>query len=185
MEKMETMLVATLTGMVCVAAGASTPAVAQDANEGSCAELKPQPFSGRPIRSGQEAPNFEATDISGKSWSLRALRGRPVLINFWATWCEPCRKELPALEGLARRTKGRVTVLTVNVDENEEAAKSFFPKGTNLPVLLDNQRQAAKRFGAEKFPETFLLDSRGQLQHLFFQADWSGPAAEACLAGLR
>jgi peroxiredoxin len=174
-----------LGGTLGCARGVGTRAGAVPDLDRACDLLDPQAISGREVRRGQEAPDFELKDMMGKSWSLRALRGRPVLINFWASWCEPCRKEIPALETLARRSIDRVVVLlTVNVDEDADAARKFFPKGTTLTVLLDSQKQIAKRYGTEKFPESFLIDSRGRIQQLFHQAEWAGPAADACLPEL-
>jgi thiol-disulfide isomerase/thioredoxin len=182
---MQKKVLATLAGMfgVIVVSQARTGVAA--AQNGACQELKPQSTFGRAIKRGTEAPPFELSDTSGKTWSLRELRGRPVLINFWATWCAPCRKEMPALAKLAGRSKGRLAVLTINVDEDPGAARRFLPEGTPLTVLLDTQKQVARRFGTEKFPETFLVDSAGRVQELFYQADWDSRAADACLASLR
>lgn len=149
-----------------------------------CEALRPKRM-GPSVRSGEEAPDFEFTDIAGKKWSLRALRGRPVVLGFWATWCAPCAKEIPALEKLSRSFGDRLTVLTVSIDESSETVKKFFPTGTTLPVLLDSQKEISKRFGTEKVPETFLIDSAGRVQQLFYQAPWDGAEAERCLASLR
>ena len=75
------------------------------------------------------APDFELADAAGKKWSLRALRGRPVLVSFWATWCPPCVREMPSLDALARRLGDRAAILAVSVDENWEAIASSFPRG--------------------------------------------------------
>jgi peroxiredoxin len=152
--------------------------------EAACQALGARPFGG-PLRPGQQAPDFELTDAAGKNWSLAGLRGKPVLLNFWATWCAPCAKEMPSIERISRRLGDRLTVLTVSVDESWDAVKAFFPAGTNLPVLLDSGEQVTRRYGTEKFPETFLIDSAGRLQQLFYQADWDAPEAEGCLASLR
>jgi thiol-disulfide isomerase/thioredoxin len=150
-----------------------------------CQELDPQPIDRPGVRRGQEAPDFEATDMAGKRWSLQALRGRPVLLNFWATWCAPCRVELPALEVLARRADSRLAVLTVNVDEDRAAVSRFLQEGSALTVLLDPEKEISRRFGVSAFPETFLIDSQGRVQQLFFKTRWDGPAAAHCLAAAR
>src|SRR5687768_5639867 len=136
----------------------------------ACASLKPQDMT--TVRPGQEAPDFELSDASGKKHSLRSLRGKPVLLNFWATWCPPCIEEMPSLENLAKRHSDRLTVLTVSVDEDWDVVKRFFPGGTSLSVLLDVSKEVPKKYGTDKYPETFLIDSQGRLQQLFRQAKW-------------
>ena len=149
----------------------------------ACKSLRPQGMT--KVQPGQEAPDFELTDASGKKWSLRQLRGRPVLLNFWATWCAPCVEEIPSLENLARRSSDDLTVLAVSVDEDWETVKKFFPKGTGLSVLLDTSKEIPKKFGTEKYPETFLIDSQGRLTQMFHQARWDGAEAALCLESLR
>jgi peroxiredoxin len=157
---------------------------AEGTPEEACQALGARPFGGR-LRPGQQAPDFELTDAAGKSWSLAGLRGKPVLLNFWATWCAPCAREMPSIERASRRLRDRLTVLTVSVDESWDAVKAFFPRGTSLPVLLDSGEQVTNLYGTEKFPETFLIDSEGRLQQLFHEADWDAPEVERCLASVR
>jgi thiol-disulfide isomerase/thioredoxin len=157
------------------AAGSRARAMRSEA----CQALSPQPMV--KVKPGQEAPDFTLKDASGRSWSLRSLRGRPVLLNFWATWCPPCVEEMPSLENLSRRIGDRLTVITVSVDEDWETVKKFFPGGTSLSVLLDRDKEVPKRYGTEKYPETFLIDSAGRLQKLFFQAKWDSAEAALCL----
>jgi cytochrome c biogenesis protein CcmG/thiol:disulfide interchange protein DsbE len=162
------------------AAGARTQAMREEA----CGALRPQQLPAH-LRGGAEAPDFELTDANGKKWSLRELRGRPVLINFWATWCAPCVEEMPTLETLNQHA-GDLVVLTVSVDESWEPVKKFFgAKGTKLAVLLDSEKVAAKKYGSEKFPETFLIDREGKVQKFFWQARWDSAEAALCLDTLR
>jgi thiol-disulfide isomerase/thioredoxin len=149
----------------------------------ACQALKPQELA-KVLKRGQEAPDFELSDATGKKWSLRALRGKPVLLNFWATWCPPCIEEMPSLENLSRRLADKLTVLTVSVDEDWDAVKKFFPRGTSLSVLLDTSKDVPKKFGTDKYPETFLIDSQGRVQQLFYQAKWDGAEAALCLDNL-
>lgn len=157
---------------------------AQAAQAGACEELGPQRLDRPSVGRGGQAPDFELTDMNGKRWSLASLRGQPVLLNFWATWCKPCAQEIPALANIAHRLDGRIRVLTVSVDQPREAVKKFFPSGTRLAVLLDSRKEVSGRYGAEKFPETFLIDSKGRVQWLFYQTKWDSPEAEHCLAEL-
>jgi peroxiredoxin len=135
---------------------------------------------------GKEAPDFQLKDASGKVWSLKALRGRPVLLNFWATWCPPCVEEIPGMEELARRVGDRAVVLAVSVDEDWDTVKRFFPRGTSLSVLLDTSKNVPKSYGTEKYPETFLIGADGQIKHAFIsQRKWDAHEAALCLEGSR
>ena len=162
------------------AGAASSAAVARDS---SCRALDPDPLS--PKLRGL-APDFELADVAGKRWSLHALRGRPVLVSFWAAWCPPCVEEMPSLETLARRLGDRATVLAVSVDDSWDAIRGFFPGGTPLTVLLDPSREVPARFGTSQFPESFLIDPKGHVRHAFInQRDWSVPEAAACIEDVR
>ena len=173
--------VATASLTVYFLAGVARTAVA--ARRGACLALAPDPPS--PKLQGL-APDFDLADAAGKRWSLRALRGRPVLVSFWATWCPPCVEEMPSLEALARRLGDRATVLAVSVDENWNAIRAFFPRGTALTVLLDPSREVPARFGTSLFPESFLVDPSGHVRHAFInQRNWSVPEAAACIEDLR
>jgi len=162
-------------------AGAAWTAAA--ARNSACRTLTPDPLSAK-LRG--LAPDFELADGAGKKWSLHSLRGRPVLVSFWATWCPPCVQEMLSLDALARRLGDRATVLAVSVDENWEAIHKFFPKGTPLTVLLDPSRAAPASFGTSLFPESFLVDPSGHVRYAFInQRDWSVPEAAACIEDLR
>jgi len=159
---------------------AGTAALARDS---ACRTLGPDPLS--PELHGL-APDFELPDMHGKRWSLRALRGRPVLVSFWASWCQPCVEEMPSLEVLVRRLGDRAAVLAVSVDDDWDAIRKFFPRGTPLTVLLDSSREVPARYGTSKFPESFLVDPSGRVRHAFInQRDWSIPEATACIENAR
>ncbi len=174
-------VLATVTLAVRFFAGAAWTAAA--ARDSFCRALSPDPLS--PKLQGL-APDFELADAAGKRWSLRALRDRPVLVSFWATWCPPCVEEMPSLEDLARRLGDRATVLAVSADESWDAIRGFFPRGTPLTVLLDPSRQVPARWGTSQFPESFLVDPTGHVRYAFInQRDWSIPEATACIEDLR
>jgi peroxiredoxin len=133
----------------------------------------------------REAPDFELPDLSGKRWSLRSLRGRPVFLNFWATWCPPCVEEMPGIEDLARTLGDRAVVLAVSLDEDWDTLRRFFPRGTPLSVLLDTTKNVPKQYGTEKYPETYLIDASGQVRHYFVNTrKWNQPEAAQCLESL-
>jgi thiol-disulfide isomerase/thioredoxin len=160
---------------------AGTAWTASMVRDTACGILSPDPLS--PSLRGP-TPDFDLVDKSGQHWSLAKLRGQPVLVSFWATWCPPCVEEMPSLEALARRLEGKATVLAISVDEDWATVDKFFPKGTALTVLLDPSREVPARFGTSKFPETFLVDRGGRVRHAFInKRDWSPTEAVACITG--
>ena len=117
--------------------------------------------------------------------SLRNLRGRPVLVSFFATWCPPCVEEAPSLENLARRLGDKATVLIVSVDEDLGALKKFYAKGSAATVVRDESRNVPTSFGTSKYPESFLIDKGGRVRYAFInRRDWGVPEAAACIEGL-
>jgi len=157
----------------------------QVARTAACRALEPAPVPA--ALDGREAPDFELADGSGRKVSLRSLRGRPVLLNFWATWCPPCVQEVPSLESLATQLEtSDAVVLAVSGDENWDTLRSFFRGGSKVSALLDPSQEVAKRYGTVKLPETYLIDASGRVRHYFInQRDWSKPEAVACVEGAR
>jgi len=128
-------------------------------------------------------------DTSGKIWTPADFRGRAVLLNFWASWCEPCRTEMPSLQTLADfHGPERLLVLAVNFKEAPARAQRHAQAvGLRLPLLLDAQGQLARRWDVKVFPSTFLIDRHGRpRERLRGEVDWSGAEAgrrvEALLA---
>jgi thiol-disulfide isomerase/thioredoxin len=125
---------------------------------------------------GKETPALARPDLTGKVVDLKALRGKVVLVNFWATWCEPCMAEMPSLQRLRSRFEGRpVEVLTVNYGEGKPRILDFIGKqNISLPVLLDPEKEAANAWRAGGLPMTFVVDTRGRVRHYAFgERDWS------------
>jgi cytochrome c biogenesis protein CcmG, thiol:disulfide interchange protein DsbE len=155
----------------------------KSAADGACSALHPNPLSAG-LRTLQA--DFTLPDLGGKTVSLRNLRGRPVLVSFFATWCPPCVEEAPSLETLAHRLAGKATVLVVSVDEDTDALKKFYARGSSAIVVRDESRNVPESFGTTKFPESFLLDSGGKIRYAFInKRDWSVSEALACIEGLR
>jgi thiol-disulfide isomerase/thioredoxin len=126
------------------------------------------------------APPLALNDLDGKPWQLSALQGRAVLLNFWATWCEPCREEMPSLQALARRHEAdSLLVLMVNYRESEPGIRRFLERTPlALPVLLDSDGSAARAWTQRVFPTTVLIDRSGQPRHQVVGAvDWNGDEA--------
>lgn len=122
------------------------------------------------------APPFELPDLTGNIIKLSTLRGTPVIINFWATWCEPCRDEMPSLERLQSKLAGKpFEVLTVNYGEGIPGITRFLARNRlTLPVLLDPDKESAAAWGAGGLPMTFLVDAEGRVRYSAFgECDWS------------
>ena len=126
-------------------------------------------------------------DTTGKTWQLADLRGRAVMLNFWASWCEPCRAEMPTLQQVADLYgPDKLLVLAINFKETAGRALQFAKTtGVSLPVLLDRNGQLAGQWGVKVFPTTMLLDSRGQpQQRVKGEVDWTSSAAGKLIEGL-
>ena len=118
------------------------------------------------------APDFTLPDLTGKTLSLSSMRGKPVLINFWASWCESCREEMPALEALHRRLSGSgAVILGVSLDENAVSVVPPFVKTHQLtfPILMAD-KHAADGYAVRGLPTAYLIDSEG-----FIAKRWVGP----------
>jgi len=115
------------------------------------------------VERGSVAPAFTLDRLDGGPVSLSDLRGHVVLINFWATWCEPCRQEMPAMERLyeAHRDAG-FELLAISVGEEPDPVRAFRDQvGISFPVLLDPDRVASQAYQTYRFPESFLVDAEG------------------------
>lgn len=131
-------------------------------------------------RVGAQAPDFTLTTLEGRTVQLSALRGQAVLVNFWATWCPPCRAEMPALEQVYRayRDQGFV-VLAVNASDQDGGDVPAFVAayGLTFPILLDQDGAVQRRYQVEAFPTSFFIDRRGVVQDVVV----GGPMSEAGL----
>ncbi len=112
----------------------------------------------------REHPEFSLKDISGKNWTFSELRGKVVLVNFWATWCPPCRKEMPDLQALYERfgSKGLV-VLGISDEEFAKVEPFIGERKVSFPVLLDPGRKVNDEFVVNGIPRSFLYDREGKL----------------------
>jgi peroxiredoxin len=109
--------------------------------------------------------DFELKDRTGKTWRLSNLRGHVVIVNFWATWCPPCRKEIPDLENLYRRFAGQGLVVLGISDEEAPKIDSFLKiHPIAYPVLLDSDRAVNRSFSIHGIPKSFVYDRSGKLQ---------------------
>lgn len=141
----------------------------------------------RPWPKGRPTPPLALPGFDGPAWNLASARGQVVLLNFWASWCLPCRNEMPSLELLAQRhERDRFTVVAVNFRETEAAIRRFTDQQpVTLPVVRDADGTAARAFGVRIFPTTIAIGRDGRaVFSVVGEADWTGAAARRWIAPL-
>jgi thiol-disulfide isomerase/thioredoxin len=116
------------------------------------------------VRNPDPAPDFKLTALDGKPITLAALQGKVVLLNFWATWCGPCRAEIPDLVALQERYSGRLQILGLNVDDEEADIKQYVQEtGINYPVAMTSNDVRIQFGGIPALPTSFVLDTEGRV----------------------
>lgn len=116
----------------------------------------------------QPAPNFTLKSIAGSNLKLSEYRGQVILLNFWASWCGPCRQEMPILESLHNRYKDLgFTVLGVNVEKDPSKAQEYLKEvSVTFPILLDTQNSTSELYNVEAMPTTVIIDRDGNMRYL-------------------
>jgi thiol-disulfide isomerase/thioredoxin len=120
----------------------------------------------QPIKGNTKVPNLNLTDLKGKKWETKDLKGKVIFLNFWATWCGPCKEEMPSMEELYQQFKSKDFIfLTISVDyEKKEIVKEFIQKHRyTFPVLLDPECATLDIFQVQGIPTTFLIDKKGMM----------------------
>lgn len=139
-------------------------------------------------RVGMLAPNFKLQDMDGRMTSISDFRDKVVFLNFWATWCGPCRVEMPAMEQLYRDLKPKgLEILAVSTDPQGRAVTRPFHEalGLTFPILHDSDYRVGSSYGARTLPMTFLVDRQGVIRHRIFGArDWNGQEARQLIRTL-
>ena len=139
------------------------------------------------IKDHPVAPDFSLPGPDGKKRSLQDYRGKVVFLNFWATWCESCRDEMPSMERLYREFKGKgLEIVAVNVKDRRQDALAFVKElKLNYPILMDPEGEVGLLYGAFGLPVTYLIDRKGVvLARLWGPADWYSPAARKLIGAL-
>ena len=136
---------------------------------------------------GGVTPPLRLPDTAGRFHDLAESRGKVVLINFWATWCTPCREEMPSIERLRQKMKGKpFAVLAVNLAEPEPRVRQFLqsmPLG--FPVLLDAEMAVTKAWRVRQLPASFVVGPDGRIRYSYIgDLDWSREAVRKTLADL-
>ena len=134
------------------------------------------------------APNFAARDLQGRTVRLSDLRGKVVFLNLWATWCEPCRQEMPAMETLYREfARDDFAMLAVSEDASGlEAVQPYVAQfGFTFPILLSPEGEVGHKYGITGYPETFIIDKTGQVVvHFIGPRNWADSSVRAMLRQL-
>ena len=117
---------------------------------------------------GQPAPDFALKSSTGENMRLSEYRGDVVMINFWATWCGPCRQEMPLLDELyTRYERVGFSLLGVNIDDDSRRAMDMISElGVNFPVLFDDRKEVSKLYQVDAMPVTVLVDREGNVRHV-------------------
>jgi thiol-disulfide isomerase/thioredoxin len=130
----------------------------------------------QPAHIGSSAPDFSITD-SERTVRLSQFRGKPVVLNFWATWCPPCVEEMPSLVALQKELGDSVVILAVSADQDESAYKNFTRQRTpGLLTVRDGKGYANALYGTFAFPETYIIDRQGVIRRKFIgPVNWTSP----------
>jgi len=131
-----------------------------------------------PVEKPFAAPDFSLKSESGKIYHLADLRGQVVVINFWATWCPPCRREMPSMQRMWQKIKGKgITVLAVNVGEDADTIFEFlgaYP--VDFPLLMDQDGSVIKRYPVTGLPTTYIVNPQGMVTHRAVGSrEWDDP----------
>ncbi len=139
------------------------------------------------VRPGVKMIDFNLETPAGSTVKLSSYAGKVVLLNFWATWCPPCRNEIPSIEALYAKFKDKgFVVLGVDLQEDPAAVSDFVKRyGITYPVVLDQTGQVGSEYGARGIPLSFLIDRKGRITSgAIGGREWSGPATEALIEAL-
>jgi thiol-disulfide isomerase/thioredoxin len=137
--------------------------------------------------SGGATPALRLNDLDGRPQDISAYRGKALLVNFWATWCEPCREELPSMNRLKERFRDRpFEVLAVDVGDRPDRVRGFLEKlPVAFPVLLDEESTSMRDWRVRGLPTSFVLDPEGRIRYWYVgELDWSAPGVVSAIEGI-
>jgi peroxiredoxin len=140
---------------------------------------------------GRQAPSFTLPGLDGRSHRLSDYRGKVVFLNFWASFCEPCKREMPSMERLIREYQGRgMEMIAVSLDPERADAQRFLSqfmagRRSAMTVLWDREGQVSSDFGTELIPETYIIDRQGRVVARFVnEYDWTRPEVKKLVEAL-
>lgn len=154
-----------------------------------CCILAVQSAAARELKpyAGSETPALALADLNGRPHNLRDYKGQVVLVNFWATWCPPCRAEMPSMQRLKGILSGqRFAILAVDMGEEPEAVRAFLREiKVDFPILMDRDGEVLRRWKVFAFPTSFVLDPQGRIRYaLFGSTEWDDPDTVAKIRAL-
>jgi peroxiredoxin len=186
MEKKIVFLLLVVTGIAILAT--SFPRVGRTASPSQPDSPSCNSFGVQKFREKKEAPAFTLSSLDGKKISLSDYKGKPVLITFWATWCDSCKEEIPLLEELCARKENQLAVLLIAIDgERKKAVQKIVDQNEiTVPVLLLLKEKVMDQYGVRGWiPQTFLIDREGMLVgKTVGERDWCSSEAWSCLKEL-
>jgi peroxiredoxin len=131
-------------------------------------ETKSQTTSGNEgLAIGAKAPDFELKTLAGETVKLSNLKGKKVMLNFWATWCPPCKEEMPAMEKLSKQAGKDVVILAVNIDPQLDVQGFIDENKITFPIPLDTEDKVNETYQVLSIPTTYFIDSKGIIQNKY------------------
>ena len=124
--------------------------------------------SGDALRPGDKPPAFRLADLRGETHTLEEYAGNPLILNFWGTFCPPCREEMPALQQQYEAWKDKgLQVVGINLSEDRHRVENFIRRvGVGFPILLDSNRRTERAFGLREYPTTYFIDANGVIRQI-------------------
>lgn len=119
------------------------------------------------LKAGIKAPDFELKTLTGETVKLSDLKGKKVMLNFWATWCPPCKAEMPEMEQFFKQDHKDLEILAVNIDPQLDVKGFVNQNGITFPVLLDDKDEVNTKYRILSIPTTYFIDSKGVIQDIF------------------
>jgi peroxiredoxin len=122
------------------------------------------------LKVGAKAPDFELKTLSGDTVKLSDLKGKKVMLNFWATWCPPCKAEMPAMEEFHKEAGDEVVILAVNIDPHLDVKAFVDENGITFPIPLDAEDKVNETYQVLSIPTTYFIDTKGNIGNKFIGA---------------
>ncbi|UOE57566.1 TlpA family protein disulfide reductase [Bacillus sp. CMF12] len=133
-------------------------------------EVESHPVNQTGLGIGLKAPDFELKNLQGETVKLSDYKGKKVMLNFWATWCPPCKAEMPDIQKFYTQKGNEVVILAVNIDSHSDVAGFAEEMRVNFPILLDVNEKASNAYQIITIPTTFFIDEEGIIRNKYLSA---------------